>query len=185
MTDDRGLIGATHASPFHVRIAKVITAVITVATAAQFSVPVPGSSVPQSLQTLAVVVVGTLLGPRDGTIALILYLVAGAIGLPVFADGASGWQHLTGSTAGYLAGFVLAAALVGAAGPSPWWRVLITMIIGHAVILFAGWLRLQFMIGPGPAWQRGVAPFIVGGLVKSAVGSAVVRMAAISGRRTV
>ncbi len=157
---------------------RIVAAIIAVAIAAQFSVPVPGSAVPQSLQTLAVVVVGALLGPRDGAIALILYVIAGAAGLPVFADGASGWQHLTGSTAGYLLGFILAAALVGAAGSSRWWQLLIVMIAGHAVILLTGWLRLQFMIGPGPAWQHGVAPFIVGGMVKSVVGCGIARMTA-------
>ncbi len=159
----------------------ILAAVAAIAVAARFSIPVPGSSVPQSLQTLAVVVVGALLGARDGTIALLLYIMLGAIGLPVFADGAAGWQHLTGSTAGYLIGFVLAAALVGAAGQLSWWRLLLAMIAGHAVILFAGWLRLQLMIDPGPAWQHGVAPFIVGGLIKSVCAWAIVR-AALVGR---
>lgn len=152
----------------------VLLAVAAVAVAAQFSVPVPGSAVPQSLQTLAVVVAGGLLGARLGATALLLYAAAGAAGLPVFADGASGAEHLTGATAGYLAGFVAAAALVGGFAAARWWNLLAAMLAGHAVILFAGWLRLQFMVGTVSAWDHGVAPFIVGGIVKSLAGCAIV-----------
>ena len=82
-------------------------AVVAVALAAQVSVAIPGSPVPQSLQTLAVVLVGAWLGPVRGGAALILYVAIGAVGAPVFADGAAGAAHLSGPTSGYLAGFVV------------------------------------------------------------------------------
>ena len=88
-------------------------AVTALAVSARVSVPVPGSPVPQSLQTLAVVLVGAFLGPVRGGVAIGIYLILGAIGLGVFADGASGYDHLVGPTAGYLIGFVVAAVVVG------------------------------------------------------------------------
>lgn len=151
----------------------VALAIAAVAAGAQVDVAIPGTPVPQSLQTLAVVVAGGALGLRLGTLALIAYLAAGAVGLPVFAGGASGMASLGGPTAGYLAGFVLGAAWMG------WWadggrtaRVVaafVGAVAAHLVILLAGWSWLALDIGPGPAWSGGVTPFLFGGVVKSAV----------------
>ena len=138
----------------------------------------PGTSVPQSAQTLAVVLVGAFLGARDGALALVFYLLVGGVGLSVFADGASGWPHLAGPTGGYLVGFVLAAGIVG------WFAdgghlvrlrtALVVMIVGHVVILSLGWLRLAWSLGPADAFAAGVAPFLLGGLAKSIVAGVVV-----------
>ncbi|WP_405282514.1 biotin transporter BioY [Gaopeijia maritima] len=156
-----------------IAMAAVVAAVAAVAVGAQVDVAIPGTPVPQSLQTLAVVVVGGALGLRVGALALIAYLVAGAVGLPVFAGGASGLEALGGPTAGYLAGFVLGAAAMG------WWAdrgwasrfaaAFGGAVVAHAVILLAGWSWLALDIGAGAAWSGGVAPFLVGGVVKSAV----------------
>ncbi len=156
----------------------VIAGVLTVAVAARITATIPGSPVPQSAQTLAVLVVGALLGARLATAALVAYLALGALGAPVFADGGAGWFHLTGLTAGYLMGFVLAASLLG------WLRergrlgrllpCAISMLVGHAVITTTGWAWLAASVGPGPAYAQGVAPFLVGGVLKSLVGAVVV-----------
>ncbi len=153
------------------RLAGMLAAVVAVGVAAQVTVPLPGTPVPQSLQTLAVVLVGAWLGPAVGATTLLLYVVVGALGLPVFAEGARGASHLTGATAGYLAGFIAAAGLVG------WWRVrgwcaslgaaLGGMVLAHAVILALGWLRLATLVGPAEAFAQGVSPFVVGGVLKS------------------
>lgn len=164
----------------------LLFAVLVVALAARVSVSVPGTPVPQSLQTLAVVLVGAWLGSRVGALALVAYALAGAAGLPVFADGASGVAHLTGPTAGYLVGFVLSASWAG------WWResgrcdrlvpAVIGMLLAHGLILFMGWLRLSGMRGPIEAFEQGVAPFLWGGALK-AVLAAVLVVAAASPRR--
>ena len=158
-------------------VGTVLAGVAAVALAARVSVPVPGSAVPQSLQTLAVVLVGARLGPARGAAALAAYLLVGALGLPVFADGAAGPAYATGPTAGYLSGFVAGAAFVG------WWvrqswgttfaSVLTGMATAHLVILAVGWLRLASTLGAPTAFATGVAPFLWGGLVKSGVGALV------------
>ncbi len=163
-------------------IAAVLGAVV-IASAAQVSVPVWGSQVPQSLQTLAVLVTVALLGPRFGALSLAIYLLIGAAGLPVFADGTAGARHLIGPTAGYLLGFVGAAATVGYLAhrrPGRFIELLLFMVLGHVIILTLGWARLAFTIGVSEALMRGVAPFIWGGVLKSVVAALVVQ--AISSR---
>lgn len=147
-----------------------------IALGARVDVAVPGSPVPQSLQTLAVLAAGLALGPRWGLAAGVLYLAAGAVGLPVFAGGASGVSTLTGPTAGYLVGFPLAALLVGAGSralsPVPLWRTMVLALglglAGHLVILALGWGGLALRIGAAEALSAGVAPFLWGMAVKSA-----------------
>src|SRR3954463_9008033 len=98
------------------------------AAAAQVVVPLPFTPVPMTLQPLAVLVVGGLLGAAAGVSALILYLAVGALGLPVFAAGGSGVLHLVGPTGGYLLAFPVAAAVTGALvrpAPSSVLRVLL------------------------------------------------------------
>ena len=149
----------------------ILLAVVAVALSARVDVPLPGTPVPQSLQTLAVVVVGGLLGGHRGVLALAAYLFAGAVGLPVFAGGAAGMAVLAGPTAGYLFGFVVAAGMVG------WMRdrghllrfvpTFAVMVAAHLAILSMGWARLSTDLGMGAAWDAGVAPFLVGGVIKS------------------
>ena len=74
---------------------------------------VPMVPVPITMQTLAVTTIGTIYGPRLGFLTIVFWLGLGAIGLPVFAGGGGGWEHLTGPTAGYLIAFPFAAAVTG------------------------------------------------------------------------
>ena len=151
----------------------VLAAVVGVALAARLSVPISGSSVPQSAQTLAVLMVGILLGSRLGAVALVVYVALGVSGLPIFADGAVGVETLVGPTGGYLLGFVLAALIAG------WWTergkaehfftALPGMLLAHAVVLLLGWAWLSGSIGPARAFSAGVAPFWLGALLKSAL----------------
>ena len=129
----------------------------------------PATPVPQSAQTLAVLLVGGLLGPKWGPLSVVLYLILGAVGLPVFADGAAGMSVLAGPTAGYLVGFVVAAWWMGACR----WRArsyslwVVAGVVAHAVVLTFGWLRLSASSGGSVAFDSGVAPFLMGGLWKS------------------
>jgi biotin transport system substrate-specific component len=160
------------------RPATVVLAIAAIVISARLDLPVPGSPVPQSAQTLAVLLVGYWLGARDGVLALLAYLLLGAIGIPVFANGASGLRHLVGPTSGYLAGFVIAAGMVGWLSQRDHLRrfapALGVMIAGHIVILSLGWLRLGITLGYGPALAQGVTPFLLGGVVKSILAASIV-----------
>lgn len=77
------------------------------------AIPVGGAGVPITLQTLGVALAGAILGPLRGSLAVLLYLAMGAIGLPVFAEHSAGLGAFTGVSAGYLLAFPLSAALIG------------------------------------------------------------------------
>lgn len=152
------------------RAVAIVAAVVAVSISARLEASIPGTPVPQSGQTLAVLLVGVILGARDGSLAMLVYLLAGALGLPVFADGAAGAEHLVGATSGYLFAFVLAAGIAGVfadRGPQGFVAALAVMLLGHAVILGLGWVRLVSVLGSADAYTQGVAPFLWGGVVKS------------------
>ena len=152
-----------------------------IAAASWVAWAIPGTTVPQSGQTLAVVLVGAFAGARLSALTLVVYLLAGGAGLPLFADRASGWGHLVGPTAGYLAGFVVAAVLVGWASERGTLSRLVpgvgVMIGAHALILLLGWLRLGYQLGPDAAFDVGVEPFVVGGIVKGVLAAVLVVVA--------
>jgi biotin transport system substrate-specific component len=138
--------------------------------------------IPLTLQSLLVLLVPLIAGWQVGLSAVLLYLFAGGLGLPVFAQGASGWQHFTGLSGGYLMGFPIAALLVGWAAQSieryqALWSLLL-MVVGHLVVVALGLF-----------WQQAVAPvelettrilqsFLPGILIKSSAGSFVVALIA-------
>ncbi len=161
------------------RVLSVLVGAAAVAVAAQWSFALPGVELPQTAQTLAVLLVGAVLGRVRGTLAIALYLGTGAIGLPVFADGASGLETFVGPSGGYLLGFVVAAALVGQAADRrqlgrPWWRTLGIMLLAHAAILLLGGAALSARIGLARAWAGGIAPFVLGAVVKSVLAALIV-----------
>jgi biotin transport system substrate-specific component len=137
------------------------------------AIPLPFSPVPVTGQTLAVLLVGALLGSRRGSLAVLAYIAQGLAGLPVFAGGALGMARLLGPTGGYLVGFVAAAFLVGLLAERGWDRRVLTtaaaMMLGNLVIYAIGALWLApFVGGPEQALATGVLPFIPGDLVKIA-----------------
>jgi biotin transport system substrate-specific component len=116
----------------------------TAATVIGARFEIPHQPVPFTLQTMVVLLAGAFLGPRNGAVSQILYLGAGALGLPVFAGGAPGIAHLFGPTGGYLLAFPAAAAVAGylvTMRRSLWWTVL-SMAAGLLVIFTSGTLYL-------------------------------------------
>ena len=99
-----------------VRGLTVVLGAVLVALAAQVSIPLPGTPVPMTLQPMAVLLVGGLLGARLGALSMILYLAMGAAGLPVFTPTVPlvGVARLFGPTGGYLLAYPVAAFAVGA-----------------------------------------------------------------------
>lgn len=159
------------------RLAGIGAGALVVAAAAQVSVPVPLSPVPMTLQPLAVLVVGGLLGAAGGVAALVTYLALGIAGLPVFAGGASGVVHLFGPTGGYLLAFPVAAGVVGAVarGRQGILRALAACALGMAVIHAGGVAQLALLGGdPAAAFRMGFVPFFTGDLLKVGLAAAVI-----------
>ncbi|MEL7312112.1 MAG: biotin transporter BioY [Pseudomonadota bacterium] len=154
---------------------KVMLAVIAAAligVAAQITLAVPGVALPITLQTAVVLVAGAALGANAGGLAVVVYLMMGVLGLPVFSDGQSGGGVLFSPSGGYLLGFWFAAVVVGLGSDTGWlWRspllLPLWMVGAHVLILLFGAGLLSFSLGVTAAWFNGVAPFLVGGLVKS------------------
>lgn len=156
---------------------------LVVALSAQVVVPVPMSPVPMTLQPLAVLAVGGLLGGVAGASALVLYLALGALGLPVFAGGAGGIARLLGPTGGYLLAFPVAAAVTGhLIGRVPTvGRTLLACALGMAVIHVGGVAQLALLGGdPALAFRVGFVPFLTGDLLKIGLAAAVIL--AVGGR---
>ena len=150
---------------------------LLVAVAAQVVVPLPFTPVPMTLQPLAVLVVGGLLGAAAGVSALILYIALGALGFPVFAAGGSGVLHLIGPTGGYLLAFPVAAGVAGALvrpAPSSVLSVLVACAIGMVIIHVGGVAQLALLGGdPGTAFRIGFVPFLTGDLLKVGLAAAI------------
>ena len=149
---------------------------LTLALAARVSVPF--WPVPMTLQTLAVLTIGGLAGPRLAGATLLLYLVEGACGLPVFAgtpERGIGLAYLAGPTGGYLAGMLLAAPLVGwlvARSRGGKLAVAGAVLAGTAVIYVCGVAWLAGLVGMQRALALGVLPFLAGEAAKVALATA-------------
>jgi biotin transport system substrate-specific component len=159
------------------RLIEIAIGALVVALAAQVAVPVPFSPVPMTLQPLAVLVVGGLLGAAGGVSALVTYLVLGLVGLPVFAGGSAGVVHLIGPTGGYLLAFPVAAGVAGAlAGRQAGvLRVLLACALAMVVIHAGGVAQLALLGGnPAAAFRVGFVPFLTGDLLKVGLAAAVI-----------
>lgn len=156
-------------------VSLVIGAALLTALCAQIEIPVPGSPVPISGQTFAVVLTAAPLGARRGASAQLLYVLLGLIGLPFYSGGDSGTEVLFGATGGYLVGFVLAAWIVGTLAERGQdrrvLRAIAAFILGQGVIFAIGvpWLAVVADLGPVDALQAGLFPFVLGGLIKAAL----------------
>lgn len=153
-------------------VALVVGFAALTAAAAQLTFHLPWTPVPITGQTFAVLASGTVLGVKRGGLSQLLYVVVGALGAPVYASGAGGWSAATGATGGYLIGFVLAAALVGALADRRQDRSLLTsipaMLAGSAVVYAIGvpWLAWKLGVSGTKAVELGMAPFLIGDAVK-------------------
>jgi len=150
-------------------------------------VQVPLYPVPITMQTLVVLVLGVAYGSRLGAATVVLYLLEGAIGLPVFAGGWSeggGYQLLYGPTAGYLFGFVVAAGVCGWLAERGWDRHAVSaaaaMVIGNLIIYALGLTWLNIQIGFSDAIKFGLMPFLVGDALKIALGTCALPVAWLS-----
>ena len=126
--------------------------------------------VPITGATFGVLLIGAAYGLRLGSLTMVLYLIAGGLGLGVFSGG-SGWSYLTGATGGYLFGYPFAAALVGYLAQRGWDRrfftTVLAMLLGNILIYIPGLLWLsQLMPSAQATLQAGLIPFIPGDVIK-------------------
>jgi len=167
-----------------VRIAAVVLGAILVAAAAQVSIPLPGTPVPMTLQPMAVLLVGGLLGARLGALSMILYLAMGAAGLPVFTPIVPlvGVARLIGPTGGYLLAYPIAAWAVGrlvvpplrsaerGSGGEDWKRAALAVFAGLVLIHLGGLAQLAILTGDiSSAARFATFPFLLGDLLKLAI----------------
>jgi biotin transport system substrate-specific component len=153
-------------------IVLIVTGALLIYLTSLIVIPVPGSPVPVTGQTFGVLLVGGALGFRRGLAAVVLYVVLGAVGLPVFAEGKDGVQVLLGARGGYLIGFILAGSLVGRLAELGWDRHLLgalgAMAIGNALIYVVGlpWLAAVAGFSPTVTLEKGLFPFVLGDALK-------------------
>ena len=134
---------------------------------------IPIGPVPIALQNMMVLLTGLMLGPKWGAASVAVYLLAGAVGLPVFTGGSGGLGRFFGPTGGYLLGYLPAAAVCGwmaRTGPPAWWRDLGGLIAGAVLVYLAGVpvLKLVTHMGWAKAVSVGFFPFIIPDAVKIA-----------------
>jgi biotin transport system substrate-specific component len=146
-----------------------------IAGLAQIALPIPGSPVPVTGQTLGVLLIGAGYGSQMGAFTLVSYLGIGVMGAPVFANGQHGLAKLTGPTGGYLIGMLFASLLVGALAGRKWDQrlrtALPTMLLGDAVIFFFGLFWLHAYTHQSWSWTvaAGFTPFLLGEALKIAI----------------
>lgn len=167
--------GAAQSLKLAREIGLILGGSLLIAVGAKLSVPF--LPVPVTFQGFAVVLVAAVLGSRRGTLAALAYLAEGLVGLPVFALPVAGPAYFVGPTAGYLLAFPLSAWLVGTLAERGWDRRFFTTVLalaaGQALILVGGFLWLSKSVGAPTAFGIGVAPFLLGDVLKSALAAIV------------
>jgi biotin transport system substrate-specific component len=153
----------------------VVSGVLGLAALAQIAIPVPGSPIPVTGQTLGVLILGTAYGSTLGTTTFAMYLLAGIAGAPVFADGGHGLDRIVGATGGYLIGMLVATFVLGQLArfrlDQKFLTALPSMLIGTVITFSFGLVWLYQFTGQTWSWtiEKGLAPFIVGELLKIAI----------------
>jgi len=169
-----------------------VLAALMAATVFVGSIPIPFSPISISLGVIVVYLAGLYLGPYWGAFSLLLYLTAGAVGLPVFAERAAGLGVLVGDSAGYLWSYPIAALLIGAVvhwrsetgDPADLSRpVLVVTLLAALTVIYlfgAAWLGYVLELSTVKAIELGVVPFIPGDLIKIAAVVAIVEAGRIT-----
>lgn len=173
----RGVVLADAIPGARVRdVVLVLAGALLTALLAQVAIPVPPSPVPVTGQTLAVGLVGATLGARRGTAAMVLYAALGLF-LPVYAEGSSGWDVITGASGGYIVGFIFATGVVGWLAERGADRKVVTaflaFVVAQAIVFGFGLAGLKLSVGQDWGWtvHNGFSLFIVGGIIKAIVGA--------------
>jgi biotin transport system substrate-specific component len=153
----------------------VVSGVLGLAALAQIALPVPGSPVPVTGQTLGVLILGTAYGSTLGVTTFALYILVGIAGAPVFANSGHGLDRIAGPTGGYLLGMLLATFVLGQLArfrlDQKFLTALPSMLIGTVTTFTFGLIWLQQYTGESWSWtfNAGLAPFVIGEVLKIAI----------------
>jgi biotin transport system substrate-specific component len=147
-------------------LVKVLSGVILIFAFAQITIPL--DPIPITLQTLAVILIGLTYQMSEGLAAVTLYVVAGALGIPIFANMSSGFG---GPSSGYLIGFIAAVYGINKFkerfGIASFLLIVSASILGSIIIFAFGLAWLSAFIGVSGAIQHGLMPFILPGIIKA------------------
>jgi biotin transport system substrate-specific component len=158
----------------------VLASLMAALTAVGAYIHVPIGPVPIVLSTLFVILSGLLLGSRWGLTSMSLYLLVGAIGIPVFYGGKGGFPHFFGPTGGYLWGYILAAWVTGFISEKSRGLLILdilAVLVGSLVIYGLGvpWLKMITQMSWPKTLMVGMAPFLIGDGIKAAVAVVIAR----------
>jgi len=165
------------------RAVLVIAGIAVLALAAKITVPLPFTPVPLTLGTFAVLTIGAAYGARMGFATILGYMLIGALGFDVFSKSSAelnGWTYMSGSTGGYLLGFVLATVALGYGARRGWDRNVVSMALmmlaGTALIYIPGaaWLMHLYGFDLATAFAKGVQPFLMVDAIKLALAALLV-----------
>lgn len=143
-----------------------------IAVSAQIVLPLGFTPVPITGQSFAILALSSALGTRRALATVGLYLAIGIVGLPVFAQGHSGWASVVGPSGGYLLGFLVAAYVTGRFAEMKWDRKLLpsigAMLIGNVTVYLVGlpWLALSLGTDLASTLKLGLYPFVLGDVIK-------------------
>ena len=149
-------------------LTRIAFAVALIVICAQIRLPLP--IIPFTLQTFGIGLIAVLLTPKEATSAILLYLLLGAIGLPVFSGAGSGLASFTSATGGFLIGFiffVLVTAFLTRKKATFWWTFF-SLLVGDSLAFLAGWLGLLLILHLAPlsAFTVGVLPYLISDVIK-------------------
>jgi biotin transport system substrate-specific component len=153
----------------------VVSGVLGLAALAQIAIPVPGSPVPVTGQTLGVLILGTTYGSTLGVTTFAMYILAGIAGAPVFANSGHGLERIVGATGGYLIGMLVATFVLGQLArfrlDQKFATALPSMLIGTVITFSFGLVWLYQYTGQSWSWtvNAGLTPFILGEVLKIAI----------------
>ena len=153
----------------------VVSGVLGLAALAQIAIPVPGSPVPVTGQTLGVLILGTTYGSTLGVTTFAMYILAGIAGAPVFANSGHGLDRIVGATGGYLIGMLVATFVLGQLArfhlDQKFVTALPSMLIGTVITFSFGLIWLYQYTGQSWSWtvNAGLTPFILGEVLKIAI----------------
>lgn len=160
-------------------IALVSLASILISLSGFVSIPLWFTPIPLATQNAVVLLMAALLGSRRGAAATFLFILQGVIGFPVFSNGGFGLMHLFGPTGGYVVGYLVASFVVGyiAEKRKTIASAVGALTLGNIIVLFFGASYFATFVGFEKAFMLGVAPFLVGDIIKTLASLKILQLA--------